>query len=206
MQGNVAYDNEYCILDNKFRDLVTEKQGFEWVDEAKPDSYVRLPQVQCSGNGLGCSRFGHAAQAKQFRLPLLSLRVTQNTTLVRLQAPLQGLAGCSMSPVRRLTYVIHKFERAPPLSLDLRKPSPVVTHAAEPLQMPKLGYVSTVPGSTLQFTVDTSSTTQTGAADPHTVVTLSHLKSYEGMGQAGALACVADHDGRACVDHIAPAD
>jgi hypothetical protein len=42
----VAYDNEYCILDNKFRDLVTEKQGFEWVDEAKPESYVRNTQVQ----------------------------------------------------------------------------------------------------------------------------------------------------------------
>ena len=41
-QGNVAHDTEYCILDNKFRDLVTERQGFDWVDEAKPDSYVRL--------------------------------------------------------------------------------------------------------------------------------------------------------------------
>ena len=55
-------------------------------------------------------------------------------------------------------------------------------------QVPKLGYVATVPGSILKFTVDTSSTTQTGAAEPHTVVTLSHLKSYEGMGQAGAAA------------------
>ena len=54
--------------------------------------------------------------------------------------------------------------------------------------MPKLGYVATVPGSVLKFTVDTSSTTQTGAAEPHTVVTLSHMKSYEGMGQAGARA------------------
>ena len=53
-------------------------------------------------------------------------------------------------------------------------------------QVPKLGYVATAPGSMLKFTVDTSSTTQTGAADPHTVVTLSHMKSYEGMGQAGA--------------------
>ncbi len=45
-QGNVAHDTEYCILDNKFRDLVTERQGFDWVDEAKPDSYVRLtPQT-----------------------------------------------------------------------------------------------------------------------------------------------------------------
>lgn len=24
MQGNVVYDTEYCIMDNKFRDLVTE--------------------------------------------------------------------------------------------------------------------------------------------------------------------------------------
>ena len=45
MQGNLAYDNEYCILDNKFRDLVTEKLGFEWVDEAKPGSYVRHAQT-----------------------------------------------------------------------------------------------------------------------------------------------------------------
>jgi len=52
-QGNVAHDTEYCILDNKFRDLVTERQGFEWVDEAKPDSYVRtsltiLGAVRCN--------------------------------------------------------------------------------------------------------------------------------------------------------------
>ena len=46
----MAYDSEYCILDNKFRDLVTERQGFEWVDEAKPDSYVRLvPRASCPG-------------------------------------------------------------------------------------------------------------------------------------------------------------
>ncbi len=62
--------------------------------------------------------------------------------------------------------------------------------------MPKLGYVSTVPGSVLKFTVDTSSTTQTGAADPHTVVTLSHMKSYEGMGQAGASSIVASRHRR----------
>ena len=61
------------------------------------------------------------------------------------------------------------------------------------LQVPKLGYVATAPGSVLKFTVDTSSTTQTGVADPHTVVTLSHMKSYEGMGQAGAPLVAASH-------------
>ncbi len=64
------------------------------------------------------------------------------------------------------------------------------------MQVPKLGYVSIVPGSILKFTVDTSSTTQTGVTDPHTVITLSHLKSYEGMGQAGAVAKMADLDHR----------
>ena len=37
----------------------------------------------------------------------------------------------------------------------------------------------------LRFTIDTSGTTEKGIADPATVVTLSHLKSYENMGQAG---------------------
>lgn len=52
------------------------------------------------------------------------------------------------------------------------------------LQVPKLGYIATEPGSWLQFTVNTASTTRTGIEDPHTMVTLSHLCSYENMGQA----------------------
>jgi len=71
-----------------------------------------------------------------------------------------------------------------PASLTLALALPLTLIAT--LQVPKLGYGATAPGSVLKFTVDTSSTTQTGAADPHTVVTLSHMKSYEGMGRAGA--------------------
>lgn len=41
-QGNVAHNNEYCILDGKFKELVSEKNGFEWVDERKPDQEVLL--------------------------------------------------------------------------------------------------------------------------------------------------------------------
>ena len=52
--------------------------------------------------------------------------------------------------------------------------------------MPKLGYVAVTPGAILRFTVDTSSTTQMGVEDPATVLTLSHLKSYQNMGTAGA--------------------
>ena len=41
------FDNEYCIMDNKFRDLVTKHNGWVWKDERKPDSPVsaRVPWV-----------------------------------------------------------------------------------------------------------------------------------------------------------------
>ena len=38
----------------------------------------------------------------------------------------------------------------------------------------------------MQFTINTASTTMSDFPDPHTVVTLSHLRSYERMGQASA--------------------
>ena len=37
----MAYNDEYCILDGKFKELVSEQSGFEWVDERKPDQEVR---------------------------------------------------------------------------------------------------------------------------------------------------------------------
>lgn len=36
LQGNIAWDDEYCFIDDKFREKVTESPGFEWLDEAKP--------------------------------------------------------------------------------------------------------------------------------------------------------------------------
>jgi hypothetical protein len=36
LQGNIAWDDEYCYIDGKFREKVTESPGFQWVDEAKP--------------------------------------------------------------------------------------------------------------------------------------------------------------------------
>ena len=36
LQGNIAWDDEYCYIDDKFREKVTESPGFQWVDEAKP--------------------------------------------------------------------------------------------------------------------------------------------------------------------------
>ena len=55
-----------------------------------------------------------------------------------------------------------------------------------PLQLPKFGYVATEVGSWMQFTINTASTTVSDFPDPHTVVTLSHLRSYGRMGQASA--------------------
>ncbi len=40
-QGNVAFDQEYCIIDDKFRQTVSEAPGFQWVDEAKPHHLTR---------------------------------------------------------------------------------------------------------------------------------------------------------------------
>ena len=54
------------------------------------------------------------------------------------------------------------------------------------MQLPKYGYVATEAGSWMQFTINTASTTESDFPDPHTVVTLSHLRSYENMGQASA--------------------
>lgn len=40
-QGNIAWDDEYCFIDDKFREKVTESPGFKWVDEAKPHHLTR---------------------------------------------------------------------------------------------------------------------------------------------------------------------
>ena len=42
------------------------------------------------------------------------------------------------------------------------------------------------PGSWLQFTINTAHTTESDIEEPYTVVTLSHLRSYEQMGEASA--------------------
>lgn len=88
LPGNIVWDAEYCIIDQKFKSTVTESPGFEWVDEAKPESVTR-----------------------------------------------------------------------------------------------KWGFVATKPESLLVVTFSTASTTR-GVKDPHTVLTINHLKSYEHMGQA----------------------
>ena len=36
----MAHNDEYCILDGKFKDLVSELHGFQWVDEWKPGQEV----------------------------------------------------------------------------------------------------------------------------------------------------------------------
>jgi len=36
-----VWDEEYCIIDDKFRDAVSEAVGFAWVDEAKPHHLTR---------------------------------------------------------------------------------------------------------------------------------------------------------------------
>jgi hypothetical protein len=40
-QGNIAWDDEYCYIDDKFRKKVTESPGFRWVDEAKPHHFTK---------------------------------------------------------------------------------------------------------------------------------------------------------------------
>lgn len=40
-QGNIAWDDEYCYIDDKFRKKVTESPGFDWVDEAKPHHFTK---------------------------------------------------------------------------------------------------------------------------------------------------------------------
>jgi hypothetical protein len=41
LQGNIAWDDEYCYIDDKFRRKVTESPGFRWVDEAKPHHFTK---------------------------------------------------------------------------------------------------------------------------------------------------------------------
>ena len=41
LQGNIAWDDEYCYIDDKFRRKVTESPGFKWVDEAKPHHFTK---------------------------------------------------------------------------------------------------------------------------------------------------------------------
>lgn len=88
LEGNIAWDAEYCIINEKLKSAVKESPGFEYVDESKADSLTR-----------------------------------------------------------------------------------------------KWGFVATKPESSLLLSFSTASTTK-GVADPHTVVTINHLKSYEHMGQA----------------------
>lgn len=35
------WDEEYCIIDEKFKSTVRESPGFQWLDEANPDAMVR---------------------------------------------------------------------------------------------------------------------------------------------------------------------
>lgn len=89
LPGNIAWDDEYCFIDDKFREKVTESPGFKWIDEAQPHHLTK-----------------------------------------------------------------------------------------------KEGFVATKPGAHLLLTINTAETTKTDVQDPHTVVTINHLRSYEHMGQA----------------------
>ena len=42
-QNNEARDTEYCVLNEEFRDSVTEADGFEWRNDQAPD---RTPKVR----------------------------------------------------------------------------------------------------------------------------------------------------------------
>ena len=54
------------------------------------------------------------------------------------------------------------------------------------LQKPKWGYISEKPGSWLEFTLRTLRTAPTTIEDPHTVVAISFMRSYERFGEASA--------------------
>ena len=52
---------------------------------------------------------------------------------------------------------------------------------------PKWGFIGEVPGASLQFVIDTTATNAVEGKD-HAALTLSYLRSYEGMGRAGECA------------------